>query len=76
MNPSSEPAPSADGTSGHKAVLFCQGCGHASPVDGDWCVETIGDHRRTRCPECRRVVDDRRPTERASDDTVQRCVDA
>jgi hypothetical protein len=76
MSPSPEPAPSIDDARGHKAVLFCQDCGHASPVDGDWRVRTIGDHQRTRCPECRRVVDDRRPAERSGDDRVQWCVDA
>lgn len=64
MSPSLASAPSSDGTHGRKAVLFCQDCGHASPVDGDWRVRTVGSHQRTRCPECRNVVDDRRFAER------------
>jgi len=75
MSPSPEPAPSTDGARGHKTVLFCQDCGHASAIDGDWRVRTIGGHQRTRCPECRRVVDDRRHAEQPGDGAVRWCVD-
>ncbi|MFB6100978.1 MAG: hypothetical protein ABEJ73_00245 [Haloplanus sp.] len=64
-----------------KATLFCPDCGHASPVDGDWDVRAAGDRRRVRCPDCRRVIDDRRvrdhPTRVDDHSTpVQWCVDA
>jgi len=51
---------SSDGIHDHKRTLFCQECGHASPVDGDWTVRTVGERRRVRCPECGSVVDERR----------------
>ena len=70
-SPSSRPAIDARD---RKATLFCQECGHASPVDGDWQVRTVGRRRRIRCPECRTVVDERRPCDR--DTPVQQCVDA
>jgi len=82
MSPSPEPSPSTDDARRRKTVLFCQDCGHASPVDGDWHVRTVGNHQRTRCPECGRVVDDRRPaTPLDADDAstptpVQWCIDA
>ncbi|WP_435067327.1 hypothetical protein [Haloplanus sp. C73] len=57
-----------------KATLFCQDCGHASPVDGDWKVRTLGSQRRIRCPECRTVVDERRPS--ARDTPVRQCAEA
>jgi hypothetical protein len=44
-----------------KSVLFCQGCGHESSIDGDWRTARID--RRTdderliyTCPECARTV--------------------
>jgi predicted RNA-binding Zn-ribbon protein involved in translation (DUF1610 family) len=44
-----------------KSVLFCQSCGHESPLGGDWRVARVD--RRTRrekviytCPECARTV--------------------
>jgi len=76
MSPSPTQVRSTGDDGGRKAVLFCPDCGHASPVDGDWTVRAVGDHRRTRCPECRCVVDDRRtadgPTAPAP---VKWCVD-
>jgi uncharacterized Zn finger protein len=59
MSTSSVSSPSGDDASDHKATLFCQDCGHASPVDGDWTVRTVGGRRRVRCPECGGVVDER-----------------
>jgi hypothetical protein len=56
--------PPTDDVSDRKSTLFCQNCGHASPVDGDWTVRTAGDSRRVRCPECRDVVDERRVPDR------------
>lgn len=50
-----------DRTERRKSVLFCQSCGHESPIDGDWRVARVD--RRTRCekaiytcPECARTV--------------------
>jgi len=44
-----------------KSVLFCQNCGHESPIAGDWHIARVD--RRTRrekvvytCPECARTV--------------------
>ncbi|MEF8856900.1 MAG: hypothetical protein V5A16_05700, partial [Haloplanus sp.] len=76
MSPSPARAQSSDDTGGRKAVLFCQDCGHTGPVDGDWRVRTVGSRRRTCCPECRRVVDDRRVTDDNAPTPVQWCVDA
>jgi uncharacterized Zn finger protein len=67
---------SATDASDRKAALFCQQCDHASPVDGDWVVHTVGDHRRLRCPECRTVVDERHAPEATAETPVQRYVDA
>jgi|GEM_PF-1075205 len=83
MSPSPSPAPasSTDGARGRKSILFCQDCGHANPVDGDWRVQTVGGHQRTRCPECRSVIDDRRIADRSDAEApdapmpVQWCVD-
>lgn len=48
----------ADSTSTlrRKSTLFCQDCGHESPVDGDWVVQTQSDHRLYVCPECQHVL--------------------
>lgn len=62
-----------DRTEDRKSVLFCQSCGHESPVDGDWRIARVD--RRTECeqviytcPECARTVSvrpvDRRPRTR------------
>ncbi|WP_248895310.1 hypothetical protein [Haloplanus halobius] len=58
---SATPAPSdpAPDDTHRKSALFCPACGHTSPVDGDWHVKTVADHRQLRCPDCHRVVDDR-----------------
>lgn len=52
---------SRERTACRKAVLFCQSCGHESPIDGDWRIARVD--RRTRsekaiytCPECARTV--------------------
>ncbi len=42
-----------------KAVLFCQDCGHESPINGDWSIRTQGDHLLYMCPQCRHVLMDR-----------------
>ena len=45
-----------------KAVLFCPGCGHEAPLDGDWSYDDRegdgGDDHRSdvTCPECGRLV--------------------
>jgi len=86
MTPSPDSAPVDGDANASKTTLFCGDCSHASPVDGDWTVRTVGGRRRVRCPECRGVVDERRlsgdgrvsdsdsdsgPT---SETPVQRCV--
>ena len=48
-----------------KTVLFCPGCGHESPIDGDWSLGRTADRVRYGCPDCDRVVADR-----PSDDRV------
>ncbi|WP_251341663.1 hypothetical protein [Haloplanus halophilus] len=72
------PARSPSTGEDRKATLFCPECGHASPLDGDWDVRTVGGHRRVRCPECRTVVDERRGTDRrpVRAGALDRCVDA
>jgi len=74
---SSPSAPAVDARD-RKTTLFCQDCSHASPLDGDWQVRTLGDRKRIRCPECRTVVDERRTTDQTTDPdpSVQRCLDA
>jgi hypothetical protein len=69
-------SPSAAEASDRKATLFCGDCGHASPVDGDWTVRTVGERRRLRCPECRSVVDERRAPEPTPEGPLRRYVDA
>lgn len=37
-----------------KRVLFCQNCGHESPLNGDWIID---DKDGTyACPECRAAI--------------------
>jgi len=69
-------SPSAADASDRKATLFCVDCGHASPVDGDWTVRTVGERQRLRCPECRSVVDERRAPEPTPEEPLRRYVDA
>ena len=47
-----------------KTELFCQSCGHASPIDGDWNADDAAVRHRLRCPRCDRVVVDRTPAGR------------
>lgn len=43
-----------------KALLFCQRCEHASPLDGEWIVVTAPDGTVTvTCPSCGHTVDER-----------------
>jgi len=81
MSPSPVSSPSSDAARIRKTTLFCQDCGHASPVDGDWRVRTVGGRQRVRCPECRSVVDERQLPEQEHPDVdgpapVQRYVGA
>jgi len=46
--------PPPDGRQKH--VLFCPVCGHESPIDGDWLVESTDDTQRLRCPECQNTL--------------------
>ena len=43
-----------------KTVLFCPGCGHESPVHGDWLIEDDNGQRRYVCPECDTEIERRR----------------
>lgn len=54
-----------------KATLFCQACGHESPMQGDWAVETTAGAVTTSCPCCGAIID-RRPTHHARDDVSAR----
>jgi predicted RNA-binding Zn-ribbon protein involved in translation (DUF1610 family) len=49
--PSGESAGEAD-----KMALFCQECGHTSPMSGDWLVQEGTDGYRVVCPECGTAV--------------------
>jgi uncharacterized protein YbaR (Trm112 family) len=42
-----------------KTELFCQSCGHASPIDGDWVADDSTPRYRLCCPRCDGVVVDR-----------------
>ncbi|SDZ97753.1 hypothetical protein SAMN04488065_1517 [Haloplanus vescus] len=75
MAPHTAPSPASVDARPRKATLFCPECGHASPVDGDWAVRTLGNSRRLRCPECQAVVDERRRS-RDEAPAVEQCVDA
>lgn len=39
-----------------KATLYCPVCGHQSPTDGNWDVETVESQQEFHCPECDQVV--------------------
>ncbi|MES3518038.1 MAG: hypothetical protein PPP58_10275 [Natronomonas sp.] len=43
-----------------KATFICSACGHESPVDGDWDVDTRADvdggTRTIACPECGHTI--------------------
>lgn len=39
-----------------KSVLYCPVCGHESPVDGDWTVQTTECQQEYQCPECDHAV--------------------
>lgn len=44
-------------TQTEKMALFCQQCGHTSPMTGDWLVcENDGDGYHVVCPECETVI--------------------
>ena len=49
--------PPPDGRRKH--VLFCQTCGHESPIGGDWLLESTDDSEYLRCPECQTVLGSR-----------------
>ena len=42
-----------------KSVLFCPSCGHESPLNGDWTVDSDDGTNTYRCPECHTVVSNR-----------------
>ncbi len=42
-----------------KSTLFCPGCGHTSPADGDWQVEARADRVVYDCPDCDDTITER-----------------
>jgi len=42
-----------------KDTLFCQVCGHESPIGGDWVPAQNDNNRTLQCPECQTVLGDR-----------------
>ena len=62
MSPNGPSVPDApddeppDRTPPAKATLFCQTCGHASRLDGDWLVREAASDYRVVCPDCETVV--------------------
>ena len=48
-------APSAE-SSPRKGLLFCPGCDHESPVDGDWIRATSAGRTTYHCPDCGSLV--------------------
>lgn len=42
-----------------KATLYCWGCDHASPIEGDWVLEPRGESLARICPNCGTVIADR-----------------
>lgn len=51
-----------------KATLFCWGCDHESPIDGDWIRRTQDRHVECVCPVCETTLATRPRSE--SDETV------
>ncbi|AGB39086.1 hypothetical protein [Natronococcus occultus] len=49
-----------DAREGLKATLYCWGCDHASPVDGDWIRRPRGSEVAYVCPDCGTVIARRR----------------
>ncbi|WP_439028330.1 hypothetical protein [Haloarchaeobius sp. DT45] len=43
--------PPSDGVR-RKSTLFCPGCDHESPVDGDWVLEERTRGTAYECPDC------------------------
>ena len=43
-----------------KATLYCPGCGHDSPITGDWTIHVLADSLTYECPNCQMVIDSRR----------------
>ena len=43
-------------TERRKGLLFCPGCDHESPVDGDWIRSESVGRTRYACPACGSVV--------------------
>ncbi|WP_436346902.1 hypothetical protein [Natronorubrum sp. FCH18a] len=39
-----------------KSTLFCWGCDHASPIDGDWVRWTRERHEEYVCPDCETTI--------------------
>lgn len=50
------PTPDEHTPATRKSTLFCWGCDHASPVDGDWDRWTRGHHLEYVCPVCETTI--------------------
>ncbi|MFB6117811.1 hypothetical protein [Halosegnis sp.] len=48
--------PEDDTQESEKMALFCQECGHESPMTGDWLVREGTDGYHVVCPDCGTVV--------------------
>lgn len=54
-----------------KATLFCWECDHASPVEGDWLLESEDRYAAYVCPDCETTLTKRpRSNEPARDRTI------
>ncbi|ELY49485.1 hypothetical protein [Natronorubrum sulfidifaciens] len=42
-----------------KSTLFCWGCDHQSPLDGDWDRRTVDRHVEYVCPVCATTISKR-----------------
>jgi len=62
MPPQASQSASAARAPRQKSVLFCPDCGHESPIDGDWQVQTGEDRCVYGCPACDAVVTERPAT--------------
>ena len=59
MDRSQPNVPVSADESRRKSVLFCQDCGHQSPIDGDWMIRVQGNKLLYVCPTCHHVLTER-----------------
>lgn len=46
-----------------KSTLFCWECGHTSPIEAEWVLDTHGDYVQQVCPDCNTVLSERPRTD-------------